>query len=85
MTNINPSVLAGRKPRLLPKGNLAELQAAYRVNRRPVRALGERNPNTLPGLYRDSESVEDNKAGTRYWQSLRKQVQAGRRLNTRLF
>jgi hypothetical protein len=49
--------------------------------------LGERNPDTLPGLYgglNRSETVEENREGTAYWSSLGKKVRAGSRLGRHL-
>jgi len=39
--------------------------------------LGERNPKTLPGVYADSETPDQNRARTRFWTSLRKKVEKG--------
>jgi hypothetical protein len=40
--------------------------------------LGQRNPATLPGVHRDSETVDQNESRSSFWRSLRKQIQAGR-------
>lgn len=77
MTTPNPTVIKPRQ-RLIPSGNLADLQAAYRVSRKPVRALGQRNPNSLPGVFKDSESVELNASRTKAWDRARKLVESGR-------
>lgn len=63
--------------RLLPKGNLRDLQAAYRVSKRPARALGERNPKTLPGVFPDSEKPGEARERNAHWERLRKLVQSG--------
>lgn len=42
--------------------------------------LGERNPETLPGADRDSESPQTNVVRTRYWRSLGKKIRKGARV-----
>lgn len=49
--------------------------------------LGERNPDTLPGVYTGynrSETFVENAEASAYWKSLRKKVQAGSRLSRHL-
>lgn len=41
------------------------------------RPIGRRNPKTLPGVYSDSESYEQNRVRSRFWRSLGKAVRNG--------
>jgi hypothetical protein len=77
----NPTAIPARK-RLLPTGNLADLQAAYRVKRKTrAYGIGERNPTTLPGYDKSNETFDQNRERSAYWTQLRRKVQAGARLN----
>lgn len=72
----NPMILAARKKLEDP---MKRRGRAY--------GLGQRNPDTLPGVYggyNRSETFEENTERTRFWSQLGKKVRAGARLGRHL-
>lgn len=70
MTTPNPMLLAGLKRH----------EDKMRRRGRPY-GLGERNPETLPGVHfghNRSENEEENREGTRRWKRLGKLARAGK-------
>ena len=45
--------------------------------------LGERNPDTLPGVHPNSESVSENREASRRWVRVGKLVAKGRRITSK--
>lgn len=78
MKKVNPLVLKALKKR--------DVNDPVRRRGR-VYGLGERNPDTLPGVYggtNRSETFQENAERTAYWKSLGKKVRAGARLSRHL-
>jgi hypothetical protein len=73
--NATPAQMPKTK-RLVPSGNLQDLQAAYRVSKPRPYGLGERRPNTLPGVFKDSETVDQDRRRTRELRSVRRWVES---------